>query len=308
VLIAGVGVLIWKEADRRQKHLNGTVMAFAEANNLTFMQYLPGADLESKPGTLFDHGHSKYAERIVEGNHAGLPFSLFEYHYATGSGKGRRDYQAMVMEFVLPRTMPHMIIDSVIESHMGSTLPIKFDKSQKIELEGDFHKYFDLYAPDQYGVSALTVLAPDAMDALLNHAGLCDIEIIDNRLYFYWPMKTNGPGLYKEVFETSQEVLEQINDKLKNGDIFGNTHQAKLHTNLNGEGVRLKKASAIPIIVFIIVLYWLSSFSSLFLGDIRFVGYIIPYLIQPIIIIAAIVYYLRRQKLREEFIKRYRPK
>lgn len=309
VLVAGVGILIWKEADNRQKHLNKTVEAFAEINNFSFKQHLSGSDVEAKPGTLFDHGHSKYAERIIEGMYAELPFTLFEYHYATGSGKRRRDYQAMVMEFELPRTMPHMIIDSVIESNMGSILPIKFDKSQKIELEGDFHKYFDLYAPDKYGVSALTILAPDAMDALLNHAGLCDIEIINNRLYFYWPMKANNPGLYKEIFETSREVLAQTGDKLKHGDIFGNSHQAKLHTDLNGEGVRLKKTSAVPIIVFIIAIYALSSISSvLFKKDIRVVGYIISYLVQPIVVITLVVYYWRRQKLREEFIKRYRPK
>ncbi len=67
-----------------------------------------------------------------------------------------------------------MIIDSLVEEGNGnsSTLPIIFDRSQRLVLEGDFYKYFMLYAPDTYGITALTIIAPDAMEILMRHATL----------------------------------------------------------------------------------------------------------------------------------------
>lgn len=223
---------------------NQKVMAqFAKENGFVYTPVFAGG-FDNDPGTLFTHGHSKGASDILSGDFAGFPFTLFRYNYSTGSGKSRRDYDAAVMEIKLPRVLPHMVIDSLVEDGNGSfsALPIEFDRSQRIELEGDFHNYFALYAPDKYGISALTIIAPDAMEALMRHAALCDIEIIDNKLYFYWPKVALTKHDYEEVFSTVQEVLAEIGNKLSRGDIFAHVSQEKVHAVASGQGVRLKKS------------------------------------------------------------------
>jgi hypothetical protein len=223
-------------------HNQSVLEAFAIKNSFTYLPTM-GHDFNTDPGTLFTHGDAKKAGNIISGEFAGFPFTLFRYDYATGSGKSRRAYDAEVMEITLPRVLPHMVIDSLVEDGNGSmsTLPIEFDKSQKIELEGDFHNYFSLYAPDKYGISALTVIAPDAMETLLRHAALCDIEIIDNKLYFYWPKVANKKQDYEQIFQTVDQVLSEIGKKLSKGDIFAQVSQAMIHAGSNDQGVRLKK-------------------------------------------------------------------
>lgn len=229
---------------------------FAVANNMIYTPVLSG-DLKVAPGTLFMHGHSKKGSSAFTGKLGEWPLTVFRYDYATGSGKSRRSYDATVVEVELPRNMPHMVIDSLAEEGLGygSVLPIEFDKSQKIDLEGDFYKYFALYAPDKYGISALTVIAPDAMQALMEHAALCDIEIIDNKLYFYWPEVAATRRQYEQVFGTVDAILKEIGNKLSRGDIFATAEQAKVHSVSNTQGARLKKQRLTLATVFMVSLY-----------------------------------------------------
>lgn len=214
---------------------------FATANSFAYEQ--PSFGLGPRAGTLFEHGHSQKEANRLAGTYQGLPFELFNYNYTVGSGKNQRQYHTQVMEFTLPRNLPHMVIDSLVEQVSGnrSTLPITFDSSQRITLEGDFSKYFHLYAPDSYGVTALTILAPDAMQTLLTSASLCDMEIKDNKLYFYWPGTVDSLAEYKNIFDTSRAVLNEVQDKLTTDDVFGSPTQAYVHS-VPGEGIELKKS------------------------------------------------------------------
>lgn len=226
----------------RQIEINDkAVNEFVSENGLKYEASL-GDITDSMPGSLFKIGESKQVKQVIYGNLWGYKVYLFTYEYAVRSGKSNRKYDATIVEITLPRKLPHMVIDSLVESGNGglSTLPINFDKSQKINLEGDFYKYFSLYAPDSYGVSALTILAPDAMEALLKHAAFCDIEIIDDRLYFYWPdIPINGKS-FEEKFVTVEQVLVEIGKKISKGNIFGNLTQAKVHSVTAKNGIRLK--------------------------------------------------------------------
>lgn len=223
------------QSSRVNKKNAATITAFAQHNNFSYK----AIDItSSRPGTLFDEGHSKKATDIVSGVIGDYPFSNFSYVYTTGSGKNATTHDAMVFEVTLPRIMPQFVIDSQLEH----VVPIVFDRSQKIELEGDFHKYFDLYAPDNYGVTALTILAPDAMEILMQHAALCDIEVIENKLYFYWPVPARSEAQYRQIFETAAAVLEKIGDALSHRDIFASKSQAHIHTTAVDGGVKLKRA------------------------------------------------------------------
>jgi hypothetical protein len=137
-----------------------------------------------------------------------------------------------------------MVIDCLVEAgdNGESTLPIRFDKSQRFDLEGDFYKYFALYAPDTYGVSALAVIAPDAMDAILRMEALCDIEIIDNYIYFYWPDNAQTPESYEKDLETVESIIGEIGEKLTKDDIFATKSQARVHAE-GANGVRLNRNS-----------------------------------------------------------------
>lgn len=229
----------WK---RRLQAFEDSLGLFAATSGL---EYYPrsGALSGHHSGSLFAHGHSRRSEREFRGVFRNLPFSFFNYYYETGSGKSQVSHDVAVMEITLPRRLPHMVIDCLAETEASnrSVLPIEFDASQRLELEGDFHKYFTLYAPDKLAISALTVMAPDAMLALMQSRALCDIEIIDDKVYFYWPDLPRNGSDYSDTFRTVEAVLDEIGDKLTQGDIYPHPTNSQVHSQAMAGGVRLKK-------------------------------------------------------------------
>ncbi len=236
--LAVVGLAIYQSYQQAKKNKQ-ILINFAQANN---WQYTDHALAVNGPGTVFSIGHSKVARYIISGSSHELPFSTYAFSYTVGSGKNQRSYDLQVFELTLPRKLPHMVIDSLVESGNGSssTLPIEFAESQKIELEGDFSKYFSLYAPDNYGITALTVLAPDAMEILMKYAAKCDIEIIENKLFFYWPDTATSQKAYEDIFNSVEQILAKTLDKLTTSDIYATDKQSSLHATATATGARLK--------------------------------------------------------------------
>lgn len=301
--IAGLVYYFIRRTSDTNKVNSDASMQFAQVNHFAFSESIDTTTINSKFGTVFQHGHSKNIRKQFSGEFVSLPFSLFNYAYSESHGKSRQDYDLLVLELTLPRTMPHMIIDSLVETGNGqsSTLPINFDKSQRIQLEGDFHKYFDLYAPDTYGITALTIIAPDAMEALMRHAALCDIEIVSSKLYFYWPDVPRNRTHYEEAFNCAREVLAEIGDKLLKDNVFKSESQAAIHSFAGASGVRLKNKNTTIFITIAVGAAYIVA--KLFPESI----YQVPFLIVILIFSISKVYKdSKRTRLRNELLTRYR--
>jgi hypothetical protein len=283
-------------------------LEFAQANNFEYVSANPTYAHGS--GTLFTHGHSQNYRHIISGVRSDkLPFAVFRHTYDTGSGKSRTTHFATVMRIQLPRVLPHMVIDSHAEGGSSNTsvLPIEFDRSQRIELEGDFHKYFSLYAPDKYGVGMLSIIGPDTMWVLMEHAAACDIEIIDNNLYFYWPFGADDRGDYERIFATVDAVLTKIGKKLTKADIYATHDQALVHSNATSQGVRLAanpKFLGSMVGVVLIAIYAV----GIFLGELA--GWFnLIYMVVPLVVFGVIIWQLikasQAHKLRNQLAKRF---
>jgi hypothetical protein len=182
-------------------------------------------------GVLFARQEARCLN-IFSGTFIGLPFHLF--HAAAGAESGF----ATVFRFTLPRLLPHVVIDSHVDS--GSILPLAFTSEQRVALEGDFARYFTTYAPRTYEQSMVNILAPDIMQVLLAYAAHCDIEIVDNYMYFYWPYTLHSPQDVQKIFQTAHAVMYQLHDKLSRSDIYGTPRQQQSHEE-GSRGVRLQK-------------------------------------------------------------------
>lgn len=294
----------WKKSSKLRDQ---AYAVFAKDNE---MVYSPTTS-EFGSGSLFLNGYDKKGSTEFKGEIDGLPFRLFQYNYSSGGGKHSRNYDAMVARIVLPRALPHMVIDSEVENDEtgNSILPLNFDASQKIELEGDFARYFNLYAPDKYGVTALTVLAPDVMDCLMRNAALCDIEIIDNNMYFYWPNVARKPEEFETIFRSVDAVVKETRKVLTRQDIYATDNQRRLHSEVNAKGVRLKSNGlkfVLPAIVLGILPYlagFLPAFNNKAVIIPQIVSVII--LIVPVMTIYGLITRQRKLKKLKEFQKRF---
>ncbi len=148
----------------------------AEAKSNTFPQ---GYD-----GLIFNQGHSR---RITLSVAFPDGLELGNYTYAEGGGKNTKFFTWSFIAVPLNRPMPHIILDAKSNNMLGrfTNLPVAYQSTQKISLEGDFDSYFTLYAPQDYDQDILYLFTPDVMVALIDHGQSYDIEIINQTMYLY---------------------------------------------------------------------------------------------------------------------------
>jgi hypothetical protein len=91
------------------------------------------------------------------------------------------------LAITLPAPLPHLILDAAANNKIISDLPAGVDRGQRISLEGDFDRWFRVYAPVKYRLEAFYFLTPDVMAALIRDASGYNVEIIDNTLVFFAP-------------------------------------------------------------------------------------------------------------------------
>ena len=89
-----------------------------------------------------------------------------------------------VISVKLNKLFPQIVLDSnQNDKFFLKTRSSLIDKSQKIELEANFSKHFDFYAPQGINANTLTILAPNFMQILIDASATFDVEIFGDRLY-----------------------------------------------------------------------------------------------------------------------------
>ncbi len=184
---------------------------FAAQNGLQFMQINRDPPYQ---GMIFNNklGSDRLARNVVYSTSASdmVDFEIGNYEYTTGSGKNSQRHDWIYIRMKMDRNLPHIVLDARVNNHRvfgvdaGTNLPFSFTKDQILQLEGDFNRYFTLYAPKEYEDDAMYVFAPDVMAMLIDESSQFDAEIVDNEAYFYLQMK---PGMSLDNPEFMQRII-----------------------------------------------------------------------------------------------------
>lgn len=206
-IIAIVGFILI-DSERRRKIRWTKLEIFTKANKLEFS---PRIDLH-ETGMIFVKGHSQRYEEVVLDS----DFSIGTHRFVTDYGKDRKVHLWGYVAIPLKRHLPHIVLDakandSGIFGVRRPSLPFAYNKSRKLSLEGDFDKYFTLYAPKEYKCDALYVFTSDLMALLIDKSSQFDAEIVDNKLYFY---SKGGFDLSdKQLFERLIAMINIVSSK-----------------------------------------------------------------------------------------------
>ncbi len=232
---------------------------FARANRMLFS---PADSNPAYPGAIFGLGDSRQAIDHLR-NLDGRFFDFGNYRYTTGSGKNRSTRTWGYLAFQLERRLPNMVLDSTANNgFFGSNLPATFDKDQILSLEGDFDRYFTLYAPKEYERDALYVFTPDLMALLIDEASPFDVEIIDDWMFVYsnTPFRTGDAALYARLFR----IMDTVGAKaLTQTDRYVDERVGNFTANIVApQGARLKRRVSVGAVILSVVFlaFWLWGF------------------------------------------------
>lgn len=299
-LISGVIMLV-----TTNNYIGKYLPAFAQANGFVAQN---DQFAINKDGAIFGYGDSPSESNILTGNYRGFSFELLQHKYWTGSGKNRTQHGLSIVNLKLPKKVPHLVVDSKIEDasgFSGSVLPIMFDKDQKLTLEGDFSRYFDVYSPRNYQVSALALLTPDVMQTFLTKLHQVDVELVNDRLLIYDPDLMNSREQIQDMFEAADAVIDEWSAKLKRANIYATKQQEQIHAGENSQPVKLKRGglwATIIAIVLILVINVIRVGAEL-TDDPRFM--IPAFVIIPIVLVVVIINQIIVARRRTAFVKRY---
>ncbi|MBD3943459.1 hypothetical protein IF188_17340 [Microbacterium sp. NEAU-LLC] len=207
-IIAVAVVLIVRSArtgDERRYRLDG----FARANG---MSYVPQFGNPGLPGMIFSLGSARNATDLVRGDRPRF-VEFGNYAYTTGSGKNKTTHRWGYVAVKLDVPLPNIVLDATSNNSLfGSNLPASFDKDQRLSLEGDFDRYFDLYCPAGYETDALYLFTPDIMARFIDHAAALDVEIVDDWLFLYArrDFSTLDPATWAWLFSVVGALLDKF--------------------------------------------------------------------------------------------------
>lgn len=118
------------------------------------------------------------------------------------------------IDIALTKELPHIYLDSLRGG--GRRTNVVFDSSQMIALEGDFYRSYHVFVPHTYESLALSMLTPDVMQTLQQHAGLFDVEIYGDHLRIICHKRLfKHPARQEAVLQAAQKLLIEVDHRLQ---------------------------------------------------------------------------------------------
>jgi hypothetical protein len=192
----------------RNKIEDAFFQQYATLNGFTFQKRGLPADLD---GQLFNIGHSRIGTDLVAGSFQNLPLDLFNYRYTIGGGKNQETFYYTVFRLQYSTPLPPLMLQLKwhnfgvnIFSMFSSNGPVK------INLEGDFDKYFTLYARKGFETEALEIFTPDFMAKIQNTWKHFSLEFIHNHIYIYCNHTIRSRAELDSISEMAQFLVSKV--------------------------------------------------------------------------------------------------
>ena len=177
---------------------------FAQANGF---QYQKTGSL-NLAGVLFSLGHSHVTQESITGTYDGSPLMLFNYTYVIGGGKNQQTYQDTVFRIQYPSVLPPILL-IVSRQYFGGITPL-FGGWEKLKLEGNFDKNFELHTKKEMEIEALQIFTPDVMQQLLQNWPEFNLEFNNNQLIVFHSRTITKKTELQKMYDLAEFLVTKI--------------------------------------------------------------------------------------------------
>ncbi|MBO9577241.1 MAG: hypothetical protein J7480_00550 [Microbacteriaceae bacterium] len=121
------------------------------------------------------------------------------------TGLGERTFLSVRLE----TAVPHFVLRAPKRRRsLRWVNELPFEEAQRISLEGDFDRHFQVYAPKGYDADIRYVFTPDFMAFCIDHLGGWDIELIDLELRCLAPSRLHleQPAVLRSVIDLARAL------------------------------------------------------------------------------------------------------
>jgi hypothetical protein len=165
---------------------------------------------EEFEGSLFNNGHSRHVNNLIEGRIDEKEVKIFDYSYTIGSGKNKTTYRFNIAEIVFKYHLP-LIVLTEKTGFFNMTPDIDVEKNPvKLQLEGDFNKFFNLETEKEFEIEVLQIFTPDLMNDLCDKWKHLSLETTDDRLYIYENKMVDNTDELETFVKLAKRLISQI--------------------------------------------------------------------------------------------------
>jgi hypothetical protein len=171
-------------------------------------RYQPTGSLRGLGGKFFQLGTSPEIEDVLCGVYRGRPIEIFNYSFTIQQGRSSHTEHYTIFALTVDGVLPDIALTprSFLIADSIASAP---DADVEITLEGDFNKYFHLYAPKAFDVEIRVIFQPDLMMELIEKYQSYRIEIASSRLYVVSPLICN-----KAKFLAAHDLIDRLFDHM----------------------------------------------------------------------------------------------
>ncbi len=180
---------------------------FAKSNGYAFDK---STAVDKTYGTLFRLPGRQTISDVVTGQYHNRPLRLFLCEVIQGSGRSQRVYHQTVLELDIAGQLPSLLMVSKHSRLNGLNIAGSFVTRNKVTLEGDFNKYFDLYVTPGNELEGLEVFAPDLMALMEDEFQGFTIECVANRIYLYSNGFVANSTALSNLFALAKKLMDKL--------------------------------------------------------------------------------------------------
>ena len=157
---------------------------------LAGFQYQEGTLTDDIDAPYLQIGRDRSLEDVVVGTFQTYPLRFFNFNCIVGYGKYQHTITFSAAQIGYRIALPHIFLDAhhhffVDDAVFSAGAPVHDSNQESIKLEGDFNKYFSLYAPKGYEIETLQIFTPDIMADLIEYSKNFSLEFYGSNLYIY---------------------------------------------------------------------------------------------------------------------------
>jgi len=171
-------------------------------------RYQPTGSLHGLQAKFFELGSWRQVEDVLCGVYRGCPIEIFNYSFNVQQGKSSHTEHYTIFALTFDGVLPDIAL-APRSFFAASSIESAPDADVKVSLEGDFNKYFYLYAPKAFDVEIRVIFQPDLMMELIEKYQSYRIEIAGSRLYVVSPAICN-----KAQFLAAHDLIDRLFDHI----------------------------------------------------------------------------------------------
>lgn len=219
-------------------------------------------------GVLAGLGRNQYYKRGLA-DPAGR-WMIAEYRFTTGSGKSSRENAIEIIRMKLPKPLPNVMLDTTSNDFLGiSNMGNQLAGHQRLQLEGDFNKYFTVYVPEGYERDILYFLTPELMQFLVEYGTQYDYEIIGDELLIYGSIQGIKPQNFMSTLQQRMQLASKVYAQLVDNIRLYNDHRvandpqgSPQQIAVQGQVLKRRKTGQIVTVVVTLIffVFWLWGF------------------------------------------------